>query len=488
MNYQPRSFAHSSGLELSQFLIAHPEYSETSSLDEIRKTGFSRLDEQGHVYLDYTGGGLYDIPQIEEHAEMLKNGVFGNPHSSNPTSRAITETIERTRGRVLEYFNADPDEFCAIFTSNATGAIKIVAESYPFGPTGRYLLTFDNHNSVNGIREFARARGSEVTYVPVQLPDLRIDDGELRKTLASNTSAGDVAGPKLFAYPAQSNMSGVQHSLEWIEEAHESGWDVLLDAAAFVSCSELDISRWKPDFVPISFYKIFGYPTGIGCLIARKSALEKLEKPWFAGGTISISSVQADQHHLEESEAAFEEGTVNYLSLPAVGIGLDSMESAGLDNIHKRVGALTSLLLDQLSSIVHVNGQPLIRIYGPTDMNSRGGTVSVNFYDPEGTLIDHRVVEELANERLISIRTRCFCNPGAGEIAFGLSEEELRAAFNESDQMSFEQFLEFLEKDGDKRAGAVRISLGRVSTFDDVRAFIDFAHSFLDRPSSALSS
>jgi cysteine sulfinate desulfinase/cysteine desulfurase-like protein len=54
--------------------------------------------------------------------------------------------------------------------------------------------------------------------------------------------------------------------------------------------------------------------------------------------------------------------------------------------------------------------------------------------------------------------------------------------------MSFEQFLEFLEKDGDKRAGAVRISLGRVSTFDDVRAFIDFAHSFLDRPSSALSS
>ena len=331
---------------------------------------------------------------------MLKNGVFGNPHSSNPTSRAITETIERTRGRVLEYFNADPDEFCAIFTSNATGAIKIVAESYPFGPTGRYLLTFDNHNSVNGIREFARARGSEVTYVPVQLPDLRIDDGELRKTLASNTSAGDVAGPKLFAYPAQSNMSGVQHSLEWIEEAQESGWDVLLDAAAFVSCSELDISRWKPDFVPISFYKIFGYPTGIGCLIARKSALEKLEKPWFAGGTISISSVQADQHHLEESEAAFEEGTVNYLSLPAVGIGLDSMESAGLDNIHKRVGALTSLLLDQLSSIVHVNGQPLIRIYGPTDMNSRGGTVSVNFYDPEGTLIDHRVVEALVDDEI----------------------------------------------------------------------------------------
>ncbi len=34
----------------------------------------------------------------------------------------------------------------------------------------RYLLTFDNHNSVNGIREYARAKGASVTYVPVILP------------------------------------------------------------------------------------------------------------------------------------------------------------------------------------------------------------------------------------------------------------------------------------------------------------------------------
>jgi selenocysteine lyase/cysteine desulfurase len=56
----------------------------------------------------------------------------------------------------------------------------------------------------------------------------------------------------------------VQHPLEWIEQAHNQGWDVLLDAAAYVPTSQLDLIKVKPDFVPISFYKMFGYPTGLG--------------------------------------------------------------------------------------------------------------------------------------------------------------------------------------------------------------------------------
>ena len=39
--------------------------------------------------------------------------------------------------------------------------------------------------------------------------------------------------------------------------------------------------------------KIFGYPTGVGCLLARKAALAKLRRPWYAGGTITLSSILA---------------------------------------------------------------------------------------------------------------------------------------------------------------------------------------------------
>ena len=83
--------------------------------------------------------------------------------------------------------------------------------------------------------------------------------------------------------------------------------------------------------VPISssqsFYKIFGYPTGVGCLMARKAALAKLHRPWFAGGTITVASVQGDRYYLAEGEAGFEDGTPNYLSLPAVEFGLQYISS-----------------------------------------------------------------------------------------------------------------------------------------------------------------
>ena len=145
-------------------------------LNDLRRSDFARLDRGGHVYLDYTGGGLYAQSQLREHMRLLERGVFGNPHSINPTSAASTELVERARAYVLEFFNAPPEEYVAIFTPNATGALRLVGEAYPFHPGDRFLLTFDNHNSVNGIREFARARGAETTYVPSVAPDLRVDE------------------------------------------------------------------------------------------------------------------------------------------------------------------------------------------------------------------------------------------------------------------------------------------------------------------------
>ena len=135
-------------------------------LDELRASDFARLDAGGHVYLDYTGAGLYADSQLREHFELLQQNVFGNPHSANPTSATMTALVEQARAAVLAFFRASPDEYVAIFTPNATGALRLVGEAYPFRAGDRFLLTFDNHNSVNGIREFARARGAETTYVP----------------------------------------------------------------------------------------------------------------------------------------------------------------------------------------------------------------------------------------------------------------------------------------------------------------------------------
>lgn len=467
---------------LNQFLSRYPEYKETSRIDLLRQSEYGRLDSLGQIYLDYTGGSQYAESQLNTHLAFLRNHVLGNPHSNNPTSLVMTDAVEETRRAVLEYFNASLEEYTAIFTQNASGALKLVGESYPFQQNSEFILTFDNHNSVNGIREFADTRAAKVQYVPVVMPDLRIDDEALIRSLEE--CYPDV--PNLFAYPAQSNFSGVQHSLEWIERAQNAGCDVLLDAAAFVPTNGLDLSRWKPDFVAFSFYKMFGYPTGIGCLIAKKSALKKLHRPWFAGGTITLASVQAMDYHLAEDEAGFEDGTVNYLEIPAVETGLDHLQNIGLETIHTRVRCLTGWILTELLALRHSNGTPLVRVYGPINTKSRGGTIAFNLYDPSGSLIDFRRVEEMANERNMSLRTGCFCNPGVHEIAEGLTEAEMSAGFAGGKRMDYPYFLSLLEHEDGKSAGAIRVSLGIASNFDDVYRFMEFIKTFINQSSQKI--
>lgn len=457
------------------FLQKYPTYESTHPIDELRASDYSRLDRAGQVYLDYTGGGLYADSQVRKHQDILLSGVFGNPHSSNPTSMAATRLVEGARESVLRFFHADPAEYDVAFTPNASGALKLVGESYPFAPGGHYLLTFDNHNSVNGIREFAHARGAAVTYVPVALPDLRVDEAQLEEFLTLARPGAN----NLFAYPAQSNFSSVKHPLEWVQKAHDKGWDVLLDAAAFAPTNKLDLSRYKPDFIPLSFYKIFGYPTGLGALIARRDKLHKLQRPWFAGGTITVASVQGDKYYLAEGHAAFEDGTVDYLNIPAVEIGLRHIESIGIETIHERVRCLTGWLLDNLTAMRHSTGVPLVRVYGPTDTEARGGAVTVNFFDWEGRAIDHRSIEEQANQVNISLRTGCFCNPGAGEVALGISRIELDVCFNgpgHENRLTLDDFR--LCIDG-KSSGAVRISVGMVSNFEDIQKFLNFCEGLL---------
>lgn len=88
--------------------------------------------------------------------------------------------MSAARASVLSYFSASPEDYVCIFTSNCTGALKIVGESFPFHPPtqpttarqsrqpssgSRFILAEDSHNSVNGLRAFAERAGAEVKYV-----------------------------------------------------------------------------------------------------------------------------------------------------------------------------------------------------------------------------------------------------------------------------------------------------------------------------------
>ncbi len=88
----------------ADFIGRYPGYVKTALLDTLRATDYRRLDERHQVYLDYTGASLYAESQLQKHFELLRSGIFGNPHSANPTSVAMTEHVESTRRYVSELF------------------------------------------------------------------------------------------------------------------------------------------------------------------------------------------------------------------------------------------------------------------------------------------------------------------------------------------------------------------------------------------------
>ena len=155
-----------------------------------------------------------------------------------------------------------------------------------------FLYLDDNHTSVIGMRCIIVCHGAEFCCISADKMDLFLSSLQQSDvtSFCSQTMTTHVPlsqeQPRyiinsLFAYPAQSNFSGHRYPLEWVDMVHSRSehvsethphckcrthphWYVLLDAAALLTTSTLDLSCHKPDFVVLSFYKMFGFPTGLG--------------------------------------------------------------------------------------------------------------------------------------------------------------------------------------------------------------------------------
>jgi selenocysteine lyase/cysteine desulfurase len=123
----------------------------------------------------------------------------------------------------------------------------------------------------------------------------------------------------------------------------------------------------------------------------------------------------------------------------------------------------------------HSNGSPAIRVYGPATWDRRGGTIAFNFLHPDGRVVDECFVDIVAAAHSISVRTGCFCNPGAGEAAFSLSDSLMKTEFE--DGMILDDYIGVI---GMPTGGAVRASLGLATNFADVYRFMAFATEFRD--------
>uniref|UniRef100_A0A1I7T9U5 MOSC domain-containing protein n=1 Tax=Caenorhabditis tropicalis TaxID=1561998 RepID=A0A1I7T9U5_9PELO len=284
--------------------------------------------------------------------------------------------------------------------------------------------------------------------------------------------AGDIPEVRnsLFAFTAMSNFCGKKYDLGNITKLQEKGWSVLLDAAGLVSTSPLDLSSYRPNFVAFSFYKMFGYPTGLGALLVKKDSAHTILKTSFAGGTVQSVDDTSLFYLLRDSEQAFEEGTLNYYGIAQLQKGFEDLDRyGGIKSIQKITHTLRTKTFEMLQSKKHPNGRKVVEIYSqsknPEGPDKQGAVVAFNLKRPDGGYYGYTEVEKMCAIFGIELRTGCFCNIGACKKYLGITSEMITENMSKGKRCGDE-----IDLINGRPTGAIRVSFGRMSTDQDIKA------------------
>lgn len=445
-------------------------------IEQARQLEYPQL--LGTTYLDHAGTTLYAQSTIQSFARDMQANLYGNPHSASPSSALSTVSVDQVRGLVLQYFRADPKKFDVVFVANATAAIRVVAHA--FQDQGFwYGYHKDAHTSLVGVRELASA-GHQCFS----------SDQKVESWIHSGLDV-EMSGPRLFGYPAQSNMTGYRPPLEWSSQirektrSHKSRTYTLLDAASYLTTGNLDLSNanTSPDFVALSFYKIFGFPD-LGALIVRKDSSEVLlSRRYFGGGTVDMVVAVGDSWHRSHGEHphdALEDGTLPFHNIIALKHAME---------VHKRIyqspsqtsawaAHLSHHAYAELTRLMHWNGMPVAIVRKDTraqygQSTTQGPIISFNVQCHRGKIIGNSRFETLAVACGIQLRTGGVCNPGGVSTTLELDAWEMKRNFLQGMRCGGD-----VDVLGGKPTGIIRISIGAMTTLGDVQTFIDFVRQF----------
>lgn len=440
---------------------------------------FSRLADS--IYLDHAGTTLYADSQVAAAAQQLQRDVICNPH----TCRATGDYVDQVRYKILEFFNTNADDYHVVFTANATAALRLVAEHFDFSSEGNFHYCQENHTSVLGMRQLVKAkRIYMLTQEEILLCDVDMNSYSSEAAAAAVT-ATSTQGNSLVTFSAQCNFSGYKLPLGVIDKMHKFGvqqpgkcvWGkaarqrkedlnyyICLDAAAFAASSPLDLQRYRPDYVCVSFYKIFGYPTGVGALLVSRRGAEVLHKRYFGGGSINYVYPHTMDHQLRNVfHERFEDGTLPFLSIVELLQGFRTLErfvpGQSMERISRHVHGLARYCQQQLLKLKHPNGAPLIKLYnkvGYADRSKQGGVVAFNVLTDLGGYVGFGEVACVAALHRILLRTGCFCNIGACQRYLKLSDDTMDSIYKRAGRICGD-YYDLL--DG-QPTGAVRVSFG----------------------------
>ncbi|KAF1739006.1 Molybdenum cofactor sulfurase [Beauveria bassiana] len=439
------------------------------AIEQLRDAQFPMLKDS--IYLDHAGATLPSKALMDGFAAELTSVLYGNPHSGSLPSQLSTDQVDDVRLRLLEFFNANPDEYDLVFVANATAGIKLVLDGLRSVPGGfSHIYHQACHTSLVGVREEAKR-------------SICVNDEQVERWINGDILIeNDESSTTLFSYSAQSHMDGRRYPLSWARDINATHQIyTLLDAASFGATSQLNMSHpdFAADFVVLSLYKIFGFPD-LGVLLVRKSAEHLFDqRKYFGGGTVDMVVVGREQWHARKTtflHERLEDGTLPFHNIIAAGIALRTHASlfGSIEGVSRHTFYLTHRLYTGLEKLHHGNGRPVCTLYTPNLMaGPTGPVVSFNIRSSLGAWTTLGEFEKLAIINKIHVRTGSLCSPGGIAAALDLQPWEMRKNFSAGFRCGSDNDVM-----NGKPVGVIRASLGAMSVKADVDGFLKFIEEF----------
>jgi cysteine desulfurase/selenocysteine lyase len=324
------------------------------------------------VYLD-SGATSHKPVQVLDAERDFYERLNSAPHrGAHALSEEATAAYEGARERIAGFIGAQAHD--VVFTKNATEALNLAAyafsnsphpgipgsERFALGEGDEVLVTeMEHHANLVPWQELCRRTGATLRWIPVT-DGGRLDLSTLDELLTERT--------KVVAVVHASNVLGTVNPLdEIVGRAHEVGALVVLDACQSVPHTSIDVTALDVDLLAFSGHKMFG-PSGIGVLWGRSELLEAMP-PFLTGGSM-IETVRMEGSTYAPPPQRFEAGVPMTAQAIGQAAAVDYIEELGIERVHAHELALVERLLAGLAT------RPWVTVIGPTDLESRGGTVA----------------------------------------------------------------------------------------------------------------
>ena len=388
-------------------------YSGSVEADEV--TG--ARDSRRFVYLDHNATTPVDPRVLDAMLPFLERD-FGNPSSQHSFGGRASDAVREARQQVAALLHAAPSEI--IFTSGATESIGAVLRATTIDcreSPGHLAVGSTEHPAVLGTARYLASKGCVVDYVGVDGDGVLLTE-ELEKSVAN--------GAHIVSVMAANNETGVISPLATVRSLCTTyGALFHCDATQIVGKLPFSVDDAGVDFASMSAHKLYG-PKGVGALFIRRGSTRRLLTASLRRGPGT--------------------GTPEWDAQRSWHRGLRCCRGARVverDGEGRRLAELQDLMLSLLRTLptcVSVNGGDAAKL---------PGTLNVAFQGIDAEALLARLPD-------IALSTGSACAsavPGPSPVLLAMGQDE------------------------DRASSAVRFSLGRFTSADDIFYVVGRIHA-----------